>query len=406
MLAGYSDILTPLLFNPSVTPSQSEDRLPLHTAKMLVSAENYLTHMVKIMMTAPDVGGDSFTLGWDLAVSYSMSEINKLLAEEHGKSDSAMATDVDFGVSVRGCDGRRMTRNYHVELGPPEVVFQAASIPGGLPTCNMSMAIRGFYTTTDGRGRLGPRQHPIVDRDNPLIFTLSGISLGVVTGDCHPTERPAASRRFVPDPQTIRLVRAWPETKAPKTAWIVLHMPLDGAGVESPQVQAELSPIHDTATRDVERELRSFFLDPTKVDMLDYAIGSISSHESPHHCREAEILTPQSFRLVALAPSPPFPGGILTLLIRTSNGTDSGVQVGTQSAWQHLWERKLGLAPIPRTHMTSVLFHPELAFQVLVNSGKHDNYTASPVSDLEDPRGIDFTVTFQDTDTWNPFTYK
>ncbi|KAL2825365.1 hypothetical protein BDW59DRAFT_161842 [Aspergillus cavernicola] len=146
------------------------------------------------MRRAPNISGNGFTLGWDLAVSYSESEINKLFAEHHGIGNWNIVKEPQFDVTVRDRYHRNMTRHYHIQLGLPKVAFRDTH--GNSSSCEMSMTISGYFTTTDAQGWHHPIHVPISSDEDALLFTLSGISLGVVTREYHdPAPRPYASTR-------------------------------------------------------------------------------------------------------------------------------------------------------------------------------------------------------------------
>ncbi|MCJ1352729.1 MAG: hypothetical protein MMC33_002713 [Icmadophila ericetorum] len=357
-----------------------------------------LKYMVSKMKSAEGGARDNgFTLGWNIVASYSEREINKLLADRYARLDKTnrMVKEIT-GMKVKVKDQKTrkwLSRHYSVKFEAPLIQFHGASARE--PSCELIMPItEGFFTETpEGQEPApGAERYPIADSPNSQRVRIMGIPLGTVTGKYQDIKDQSAGGQTRPKIKSAEnpVVFDRPSTEAEgrgQVAYVVLDLPL-GDGL---QIAVEPNNKTEDASEDaraLEGPLKNFFSDPTKIDVIEYALVRVNNDQPAG----SNDLVPDCFQMATFA-SHDFPDSVLSLFIKVRGSNDSGQLNNLQQKWAGQWTLdRINACPIPKGYTASIIMNPNLVYEKLLKTGMQGAYNCSDkrLGDRQD--GISWTA--------------
>lgn len=361
------------------------------------AVDDMVSKMISAVGAPKEVG---FTLGWDVVVSYSEAEINKILHERYNKANSKIVKEVKVDVKIKDPRTRKLiTRHYSLVFGAPEIQFHGATATE--PSCELSMPIvSGSFTETDSKGHTDDEAYPI--DDNAFRFSILGIRLGTITGKYNDISdgenRTAENLNVVSGRTTIEF-----PTEEEHTSWVVLNIPVSGDALS-----VKVTPIGPSAedlqldANYLEGVLKSFFLDPRNLDVIEYSLASVNNQQDQSaDC--TNDLRPVSFQFTTFSSSY-HQDSILSLMIETSAGNNTGLKEDLQSSWAGQWVSNQ-ISPIPHGYTSSIIMNPALVYSAMLGPGmKKAGYNT--IRSSSKPDGIGITATKQGRWTKGYYAHK
>lgn len=286
-----------------------------------------------------------------------------------------------------------LVRHYSVKFEAPLIQFHGATARE--PSCELIMPItEGFFTETPEGQEPAPdaEKYPIADSPNSQRIRIGGIPLGTVTGKYEDIKAQSAAGETRPQIKSAGnpVVFDRPSTEAEgrgQVAYVVLDLPL-GDGL---QVSVEATnKTEDTSedARTLEGPLRSFFSDPTRIDVVEYALARVNNDqpEGPND------LVPDCFQMATFA-SHDFPNSVLSLFIKVRGSVEAGQRNDLQQKWAGQWtSKRINACPIPKGYTASILMNPNLVYGELLKTGMKDEYNCSATRLADRQDGISWTA--------------
>lgn len=377
-----------------------------NTVDRATARENFVRMAESMRHIQGDEWDRGMTLGWDVVVSYSETQINKLLSDKFHAEDSNMIKTIEFEIPRRE-KGKKVMRRYKLNIGAPIIQFHGNTSKG--PSCELKMVISSgtwsqlpdteeypiaeyFPKLPDGTDSTESQVIP-----DAFVFSISGLSLGTVVGKVGDTKKVTPkSQKTTAGSETITF--ADHEADGDKQGWVTLDFELsEDKKIRVDSLTIEVLPngalnpeefdVANSEASELQNGMRTYLLDPTRIDLIAYSIASVTNQVN--HSKDAHAdLTPKMFRMATFRSST-HAESILSLFIHVADGRDAGaIGDDLQAKWIGQWTAgRVNSAPIPIGYSASIMIHPEVVFRTMIKPGMEHHegwgqkYKTTPTND-------------------------
>ncbi|RGP73941.1 hypothetical protein FSPOR_1635 [Fusarium sporotrichioides] len=381
-----------------------------------IPLETMVEAMAKSDKPSPDNG---FTLGWDVVVSYSQKEINRVLETswqkvllvplpvlsrlltifghkhknemiasvkavipipEDSDDDSSDDDDDDDNESDDGGGKPRRSRSYDLQLGAPHIRFSEETVR---PAVDLVIPVQsGTFLRSD-------RPKPVSLPNNSYEFVVRDIPLGTVTGTYEEVKGQKS-----PNIEGDCVFKNKPQSGAGdenfEVSWVVLKLDVEHATLKSEVKRVYGDNCNPKQKKRIDKRFprvkelcEAFFSGDvddnfqSRFNVIRHALATVKNKSPPRQNGVTLDLTPTSFRFATCSSNSILKEPALSLFIHVADGKDSGEKNDLQAMWQGIWMNATPkIPPIPATHTASILIHPELLFNKAIKDSMVTNVSA------------------------------
>ncbi|KAF8431457.1 hypothetical protein L210DRAFT_3651142 [Boletus edulis BED1] len=288
----------------------------------------------------------SVTLGWDVVVNYTESDINNLLYETFKDKSKEQITEIKCKIKV--LDITNPTNfiyiHYDFKLAAPLLNFNSRSAQG--PSCNLTLPIIDGTVQPEGG-------EPAIIRPGRYSLVLGTLKLATAKGAADPDTKPYDDPFVIPD-------------QGSKQGCVVIDLPTSRDLTVDIKVDKNSSipeiPILDSFIPNVCLEIEKFFRVPDKA--IRYEIARVKAIPPPSGTIQLKAI---SFRFHAFLPSESKnsnDAGVLTLFIQTRS-VNHGRQKELATEWEYLWRNRLKCSPIPKDKTASIILSKDMIHEIV-----------------------------------------
>ncbi|KAH0832336.1 hypothetical protein J3R83DRAFT_13352 [Lanmaoa asiatica] len=287
----------------------------------------------------------STTLGWDVVVNYTESDINSLLSETFKDKSKEQITELQCEVTTLDpISAQYIIIHYDFKLAAPLLTFNSRSAQG--PSCNLTLPIVGGTVRAEGGNpvTIYPRRYSLV---------LGTLKLATAKGAADPVPTPYDKPFVIPDKGQGCVVIDLPTSKD-----LTVNIDIDNSDPSVPPIPT--IDVYKAMVRDAILELLH-----VRYKHIRYEIARVKAIPPPSGTIQ---LKPKSFRFDAFLPSEspkPDDAGVLTLFIQTRD-TNYGRENELATKWESQWRTDLTCSPIPRDQTASIIFSKDMIFETVI----------------------------------------
>ncbi|RSL47245.1 hypothetical protein CEP54_013484 [Fusarium duplospermum] len=334
--------------------------------------KNAVGEMVKAMQHPKHKREDiSFTMGWDVVITYSESQINSLLEKRYNENKTKILHTLEMTVDLPQSYKKTPDRTQYVlKLGPPLLEFE--STDGAQPLCSIKMrVIEGTITKHGGNPRKSKPGWMIRLGQIPLASAKGTVSQGKLQGN--PTLTPA--------PDAIKF-----DPKKDETQHVLLAFELNASlTVEAFPEDPESHNAEDAAFTNLEfrKAFREYFTKPANSQdrlSLSYAIASVNNQPDDR----APELRPVKFQFATFSTQDKNKS-LFSIFLDVAGGPNSGQSDMLQDRWAKQWKDE-GIVPVPEGFSATVMFSSAFFNTVILKNGlSKSGWAVEDVSPKDQP---------------------